>query len=52
MASPDCEARTGTVPAPVMVTAPADTVAGPETMVKLTGRPDEAVAVTVNGASP
>ena len=27
-------------------------LAGPETMLKLTGRPDEAVALTANGASP
>ena len=27
-------------------------VAGPETMLKLTARPDEAVALTPNGASP
>ena len=50
--SPDCEARTVTVPAPVMVTVLPAIVAGPETMLKLTDRPDEAVALTVNGASP
>jgi hypothetical protein len=52
LASPDWEARTVTVPAPVIVTTLPAIVAGPETMLKLTGRPEEAVALTVNGASP
>ena len=51
-ASPDCEARTVTVPAPVTVTVLPETVAGPETMLNVTVNPDEALAATVNGASP
>ena len=49
--SPDWEARTVTAPAPVMVRVLAETVAGPETMLKLTARPEEAVALRVEGAS-
>src|SRR5258706_14329458 len=48
-----CEARTVTVPvAPVRVTGLPLIVAGPETMLKVTARPEEAVALTANGASP
>ena len=50
--SPDCAARTVTVPAPVMVTVLPEMLAGPEAMLKLTGKPDEAVALTLNAASP
>ena len=50
--SPDWEARTVTAPAPVMVRVLPETVAGPETMLKLTARPEEAVALRVDGASP
>ena len=35
-----------------MVTVFPDIVAGPDNMLKFTGKPDEAVALTVNGASP
>jgi hypothetical protein len=52
LASPDWEARTVTLPTPVMVTKPPEIVAGPETILKVTGRPEEAVALTANGASP
>ena len=45
-------ARTVTVPAPVIVTVLPAIVAGPERMLKLTASPDEAVALTVKGASP
>ena len=51
-ASPDWEARRVTPPDPVRVRVLPKTVAGPETTLKLTGSPDEALAVKVNGASP
>ena len=50
--SPACEARIVTVPAPVIVTVLPLIVAGPEKTLKLTGKPDEAVALTLNGGSP
>src|ERR1043166_9372057 len=39
--SPACEARTVTVPVPVMVTVLPLIVAGPDTMLKLIARPDD-----------
>ena len=50
--SPLCDACTVTVPAPVIVSVVPDSVAGPDTMLKLTGNPDEAVALRAKGASP
>src|SRR6266478_6404805 len=50
--SPGCDARTVTVPAAVMVIVLPLIVAGPDTMVKLIARPDDADALTVNGGSP
>jgi hypothetical protein len=50
--SPPWKALTTTVPAPVMVTVLPLTVAGPDTIWKVTGSPDDAAAVTVNGALP
>ena len=50
--SPDCVARTVTAPAPVSVRMLLETVAGPETTLKLTAKPDEAVALRAKGASP
>ena len=50
--SPACDARTVTVPAPVIVTELPAIVAGPDAMVNITGNPALAVALTVNGASP
>ena len=48
-----CDARTVTVPAEVIVTVLPLIVAGPETMLKLTGTPERPpVALTVNGALP
>ncbi len=41
-----------TVPAPVMDTVLAESVAGPETRLKTTGSPDEAVALNAKGPSP
>ena len=41
-----------TRPVPVSVTVLPVIVAGPETILKLTGNPEEAVAMRVNGASP
>ena len=35
-----------------LLAKPPEIVAGPETMLKVTGRPEEAVALTANGASP
>ena len=52
MALPACDARTFTMPAPVIVTVLPEMVAGPETMLKLTGSPDDAVALTANGGAP
>ena len=49
---PDCDARTAIVPAPVNVNTLFDTVAEPEIILKLTGRPELAAAVRVIGASP
>src|SRR6185436_14943709 len=49
--SPACEARTVTVPVPVIVTRLPSMVAGPEAMLKVTGRPEDAVALTANGGS-
>ena len=43
---------TVTVPVPVIVTVFPVIVAEPETMEKLTGRPEEAVALTSKGESP
>src|SRR5881396_461557 len=43
--SPLCDARSTTVPAPVIVTVLLTIVAGPETMLKPTARFDEAVAL-------
>jgi len=40
------------MPAPVIVKVLPESVAGPETMTKLTGKPEEAVAVSANGAAP
>ncbi len=51
LALPACEARTVTVPVPVKVTWLPDTVAGPLTTLKETGRPEEAVATSVSGSS-
>src|SRR5262249_35205081 len=45
-------ASTVTLPAPVSVTVFPETVPGPERMAKWTGRPELAVALSVNGASP
>ena len=50
--SPACVALTVTVPMPVMVTVLPLIVAGPEKIWKLTGKPDDAVALTVKGGSP
>jgi hypothetical protein len=50
--SPCCDARTVTLPAPVIVTMLPDTVAGQEITLKLTGSPDEAVATSAKGGSP
>ena len=41
-----------TVPAPVIVTVLPAMVAGPETMLKVTARPDDEVALTGNAGSP
>ncbi len=41
-----------TVPAPVIVTVTPLSVAGPETIWKLTGRPEVAEALRAKGASP
>ena len=41
-----------TVPWPVIVTVLPEMLAGPDTMLKLTASPDEAEALTANGASP
>jgi hypothetical protein len=49
---PDWDARIVTAPAPVRCTTPPTTVAGPETMENVTGRFDEAVALTAKSASP
>src|SRR4051812_12550539 len=49
---PTCEARTSTEPAPVILTRSPLSVAGPETMLKLTGSPDDAEAETVKDPSP
>ena len=51
MPSPACEARTVTVPVPVSVTTSPSMVAGPEAMLKATGRPDDEVALRVKGGS-
>jgi hypothetical protein len=51
-ASPACAAVTVTLPAPVTVRVEPETVAGPEVTAKLTGKPDDAVAVRVMGATP
>src|SRR5258708_25090297 len=50
--SPGCEARTVTVPAPVIVRVLPEIVAGPESTLKLTAKPEEAVALRFKGASP
>ncbi len=50
--SPACIALTVTVPTPLIVTVLPLMLAGPETMLKLTGKFDEAVALTLKGASP
>ena len=52
LVSPACVALTVTVPTPVMVTVLPLMVTGPERIWKLTGKPDDAVALTVKGASP
>ena len=52
VALPACDARTVTTPAPVMVTVLPETVAGPETILKLTVSPELAVALTSKGALP
>jgi hypothetical protein len=39
-------------PVPVIVSVPPFNVAGPETNEKLTGKPEEAVAVRLSGAAP
>ena len=52
LALPRCEARTTTAPAPVIVTVFPSTIADPEKILKLTGKPELAVASTVNGGSP
>src|SRR5512139_2443069 len=49
---PACEARTVIVPAPRIVTVLPDTPAGPASTLKLTVRPDEALALSANGGSP
>ena len=49
--SPDWEARTVTAPVPVRLSVLLEIVAGPERTLKLTGRPEEAVALRVNGGS-
>jgi hypothetical protein len=41
-----------TVPVPVMCTVLPKIVAGPETMLKFTASPEDAVALTVKSASP
>lgn len=51
VASPACEARTVTVPEPVSVTTLLLKVAGPETMLNVTGKAELAVAVIGNGGS-
>ena len=48
---PPCDASIITVPIPVKVTVLTERVAGPETIRKLTGRPEDALAEIVNGAS-
>ena len=50
MTLPLCDAVTVQLPAPVIVTVLPDTVHLPDAA-KLTGSPDDAVAVTVNGGS-
>ena len=40
------------MPTPLSVSVLPETVAGPETTLKLTGSPEEAMALKVNGASP
>jgi len=50
--SPAWDARTVTLPAPAMWTALPERVAGPEAILKLTGRPEEAVALTVKSLLP
>ena len=35
-----------------MVTLLLETLAGPDTMLKVTGKPEDALALTVNGAAP
>ena len=49
---PAAEARTVTVPAPVIVTTLPAIVAGPDAIAKVTGRPDDEVALTANAGSP
>src|SRR5688572_8197301 len=52
MVLPACEALMVTRPAPLMVTVLPLSDTGPETSVKVTGRLDVAVALSVNGPSP
>ena len=48
-ALPACSARTTTEPAPVKVNRFPATEAGPDSTLKVTGRPDDAVALSVSG---
>ena len=41
-----------TLPAPVMVNVFPASVVGPETMLKVTGKPEEAIAESVSDGSP
>jgi hypothetical protein len=45
-------ASTITVPAPVKVTVEPFIVAGPDLIANVTGNPDDALALTLNGGSP
>ena len=49
---PVCDASMVTVPVPVNVTVLPLMVAGPETTRNDTGKPEDAVALIVNGGSP
>src|SRR5581483_4959894 len=52
LSDPACDARTTTVPAPLMCTVDPLIVAGPDAMLNETGKPDEALAVTPKSDAP